>query len=75
MYLVNEAKAVSGFMTPPAGLKWYSSSILQTKRSFVCSQLELIPLGNGSSESRFRLCLALCVAFLFSVTLSDHWGP
>ena len=74
MNLEHAAKASSGFINPPAGRKWYISSISQTNLSFVSSQLEPTPLGKGSAE-RFHLPLRLCVAFPFPFVPRDRWGP
>ena len=76
MYLINVAKAISGFIDLPAGRKWYTSRSSQTNLSVVCSQLESTPSGKGSDGSRFRLPLPFCVASPVPfAAFSDRWGP
>ena len=70
MNLLMLAKASSGSIDLPAGRNWYSSSSSQTKRSFVCSQLESTPSGKGSDGSRFRLPLPFWVALPFPFALA-----
>ena len=43
-------KAVSGFIDLPVGLKLYSSSSSQMKRSSICSQLELTPSAKAQTD-------------------------
>ena len=76
MNFVKAAKAVSGFIDPPAGRRWNSSNISQRRRSFASSQLELTPSGEDSAEPRSCLPLLLCVIFSFPFApLVDRWGP
>jgi hypothetical protein len=75
MNLAIVAKAVSGFIDLPAGLKWYVSSSSQTKRSFACSQLESMASGKGLGEPRVRLPLSIGVVLPFPFDPSDRWGP
>jgi hypothetical protein len=76
MNLLMLAKAILGSIDLPVGLKWYSSRSSQTKRSFVCSQLKVVPSDKGSGGSRFRLPLRLGAAFPFPFTsILDRWGP
>jgi len=76
MNLLIVARAISGFVDPPVGLKWYSSSSSQKKRTIVCSQLESAPSGKGSGGRRFRLPLPKGVALPFPFTSTpDRCGP
>jgi len=74
MYLFMLAKAVSGFIDPPAGRKTYSSSKAQMNLSFVCSQLESTATGKGTVC--FPLPLPVDVAFPFPFApFADRCGP
>ena len=75
MNCVNLAKAFSGFISPPAGLKKYTSSISQTKRSFASCQPQLTPLDRIPAEPHFCLPPVLRTGPLFLFAFSDRWGP